>query len=77
MKRELTHVVALIDTSKSPLSEGHMIQSSAKETLEYAQNTARAWRTECKNTDHIVVIAAIRQIQRLEPTVTFTNIIGD
>jgi hypothetical protein len=77
MKRELTHVVALIDTTISPLTAGHMIQARAVEALEYAQNLARAWRTECKNTDHIVVIAAVRQIQRLEPTVTFTNIIGE
>ena len=77
MAREITHVVALIDTSKTPLCAGHMIKSRAVEALEYAQNLARAWRTECKNTDHIVVIAAIRQIQKLEPTVTFTNLIGE
>jgi hypothetical protein len=77
MRRELTHIVALIDASIPPLSPGHMIQSRAVEALEYAQNLARAWRTECKNTDHIVVIAAVRQIQRIEPTVTFTNIIGE
>ena len=58
MAREITHVVALIDTSKTPLCEGHMIKSRAVEA-------------------HIVVIAAIRQIQKLEPTVTFTNIIGE
>jgi len=74
MNIELTHVVALIDTSISPLTKGHLIQARAVDALEYAQNIARAWRTECKNTDHIVVIAAIRQIQRLEPVLTFTNI---
>ena len=77
MTNELTHIVALIDSSKTPLMDGHILKSRAVEALEYAQNMARAWRKECKHTDHIVVIAAIRQIQRLEPVVTFTNFIGE
>jgi hypothetical protein len=77
MKKELTHIVALIDSSISPLTEGHMIKSRAVEALEYAQNIARAWRLESRNIDHIVVIASIRQVQALEGSVTFTNIIGD
>ena len=77
MKKELTHIVALIDSSITPLTEGHMIKSRAVEALEYAQNIARAWRLESRNIDHIVVIASIRQVQTLEGSVTFTNIIGD
>jgi hypothetical protein len=77
MKKELTHIVALINSSITPLTEGHMIQSRAVEALEYAQNIARAWRSESRNIDHIVVIASIRQVQALEASVTFTNTIGD
>ena len=77
MKKELTHIVALIDSSITPLTEGHMIKSRAVEALEYAQNIARAWRSESRNIDHIVLIASIRQVQALEASVTFTNTIGD
>ena len=77
MKKELTHIVSLIDSSITPLTEGHMIKSRAVEALGYAQNIARAWRSESRNIDHIVVIASIRQVQALEASVTFTNTIGD
>lgn len=76
LKPPPTHIVALIDDTRSPLAREHVLRTSTVTALPYAQNLAHAWRTESTNIHHVVLIAQVVEIHELEvtPVVTLTPI---
>jgi hypothetical protein len=71
MHQILTHLVAVLDSSKEP--HKLVVKSVAVSRLSYAQERARDFRSQHTDINHLVVIAEIVQFQRRSEDIYTTD----
>ena len=71
MHTKLTHLVAVLDSSKEP--HELVVKSVAVSRLSYAQERARDFRSQHTDINHLVVIAEIVQFQRRSEDIYITD----
>ena len=69
MNPKITHIVSMMDDTKSSYSQGAIIKTSACTCIEHAHNLARNWMQESTNLNHSVHIAQVIETHQLETKV--------
>lgn len=73
MTLKTTHIVTLIDKTKSHYTDGVIVKSSACANITYAQNLAKNWMMESTNLNHAVYISSVIETHQLETFVKVTT----
>ena len=69
MSPKITHIVSMMDDSKTQYSQGMIVKTRACTCIEHAHNLARNWMQESTNLNHSVHIAQVIETHQLETTV--------
>jgi hypothetical protein len=69
MSPKITHIISMMDDSKTQYSQGMIVKTTACTCIEHAHNLARNWMQESTNLNHSVHIAQVIETHQLETTV--------
>lgn len=69
MAPKITHIVSMMDDTKSQYQPNAIIKTSACTCIEHARNLACNWMQENTNLNHLVHIAQVIETHQLETTV--------
>ena len=69
MTQKITHIVSMMDSTKTQYQQDAIIKTSACACIEHAHNLARNWMQENTNLNHLVHIAQVIETHQLETTV--------